>query len=94
MWYCALTVQVHNWRCRRCTFNTDKGIAAKAKCTQVSSPALFVLKGGKPGEQPADALSAACYALQTRQSPCHLQTDVQHAALAISSRPQLIACGL
>ena len=63
---CAPTVQVHNWRCRRCTFNTDKGIAAKAKCAQVSSPALFVLKGGKPGEMPAAQMHSAQHAIQYR----------------------------
>ena len=45
-----LTIQVHKWRCLRCTFNTGKGIAAKARCLRVCSPALFVLKKGEPGE--------------------------------------------
>ena len=48
-----LTVQAHNWRCLRCTFNTARGITqAESRCTQVRNPALFVLNGGEAGELP------------------------------------------
>lgn len=54
---CRLTVQAHNWRCLRCTFNTGKGISeAESRCTQVRSPGLFVLRGGQAGELPCRSL--------------------------------------
>lgn len=67
-------MQVHKWRCLRCTFNTGKGIAAKARCLRVRSPALFVLKKGEPGEPLCCSLQmhsvhcAACHVLLHRQS--------------------------
>jgi hypothetical protein len=70
-----LTVQVHSWRCLRCTFNTDKGIAAKAKCSQVRGPALFVLQGGEPGE-------LSCCSLQVRLALHAMRCSTESACCA------------
>ena len=81
---CVLTVQAHNWRCLRCTFNTGKGItAAKSRCTQVRSPGLFVLKGGEAGESACRVSSP----LQEAQRRCRIQPSrccVSPAASRIS----------
>lgn len=49
----TVRLQVHNWRCLRCTYNPGKGISAKeSTCTQVRSPGLTTLRKGQAGEAP------------------------------------------
>jgi hypothetical protein len=64
------TLQAHNWRCLRCTFNTSKGVtAAKSVCTQVRSPGLTALRGGEAGEPPPGRPPLATHLCYCRTEP-------------------------